>query len=232
MKKAAMILSITMMLIVTGCGKETQKPPVPSVPMETPQALVLKVVTAMQAGDRQSFLECFSVSQSEYDALEAMIETVESYITFESAFIKAYGQEAWDTFQDRDQAPDGADTTLIGITAEDVEQARQWKPQGDPPVFRFPNTSGPATIIKLDGGWVFQLGQMLGNPTETQLSQMAKTLRAMDDLVSKYSKAIGKENISGEDIDFQMGKEMMGMIGIGLKIPDRFDIDEVIKQDH
>jgi hypothetical protein len=229
MNKTAIILSIVM--VFTGCGRKTDTPQVSPVPMESPEAVVVKAVTAMHSCDRQAFLECFSVSQSEYSVLEAILQAGEVFSGFKADFIKAYGKEEWDRFQDPNQAPDGADMSLTFVTSEEVERARQWRPEGDAPHFQFPNTHGPTVITKQGTGWIIQFGEMLGNPSEEELSQFVEMMLAMRDLVTKYSNAIGTEGISGEDIDFQMGKDMMGMVfGIGLKAPDRFDIDEIIKQ--
>ena len=81
--------------------------------------------------------------------------------------------------------------------------------------------------VEKDGGWmvdgdrIYPDEEMMDNVTKMQ-GQLAGHLR-------KYMKAIGHESITAEDLDFQMGRDLLrDVMGIEFEageVPDRFDID-------
>ncbi|MDA3821073.1 MAG: hypothetical protein PF450_00470 [Bacteroidales bacterium] len=222
------LLLTSIVLLFTACSSKTSEDQITSVPMDTPHALVMKSVSAMKASDREAFLECFSVSQQEYEVLDAIMDTGVAYLDFKSNFVNVYGEEAWVKFQDPEQAPEGADMSFTFVTDEDVAKAKAWEPEDDILSFQFPNAQGPAFISKMESGYIFEFGEMLGKPKSKEIAQFINLMDSMTELISDYTHAIGYTGITAEDIDYQMGKDMMkNVFGFSLNTPDRFNIEEI-----
>lgn len=220
---------ISIIFAIAACNRSSFVPPVSPVPMDTPEVLVVKAVTALHRGDKKAFLECFSSSQVEYQVLESIILASESFIAFKKRFIQVYGKSAWLSFQDREQAPGHADMSMTFVTANDVLNAKEWRPKGYKPKYHFPNTNGPTFITRQGDGWIIKMGNMLGDTSDERKLRYIELMNSIRDLTQKYSQVIGKANILPEDLDFQMGKEVMDILfGIKILAPDRFNIDAII----
>jgi len=174
----------------------------------------------VQANDRQR------------EFLQRTIEFLKASADFKEAFIKAYGQEAWVTFQDPAKGPtDGNATLTIADPSEHLArvQTAPIDERGTEATCEVPEKNGPPKKIRMintPSGWQVDGGSMC--PDEATMSETAPKAKRLAEVIRKYQRAIGRPGIKPEDIDAELGKAIAQVLtGVNPPGPRRFDIDNL-----
>jgi hypothetical protein len=64
-------------------------------------------------------------------------------------------------------------------------------------------------------------------PPGAEPEALADVMAGMTAMVEKYQKAIGRKDISGEDIDAELGRAIGKLLGFETPTKHRFDIDKI-----
>jgi hypothetical protein len=79
----------------------------------------------------------------------------------------------------------------------------------------------------VNGRWFVDAKSLL--PPNAKPEAFVQMMTKFTGLVGKYRKAIGRDGISGEDIDVELGRDMVKLLlGISMNQPHRFDIDKIV----
>lgn len=168
------------------------------------------------------------------DFFISLMDSFEAIDAFKKKFIGTYGEEAWATFQaplsDDQKRPD------MNLTMPDLDEIQRessgWEANDtNQGVFdSLPRVALP--FKQVEDGWVIDGTKVF--PDEETLVGFTETQRKLTSFIEGYMKAIGHPGISPEDIDYQMGKDLMiVLMGRELKVggespnPDRFKLDEL-----
>ncbi len=188
----------------------------------------------MIARDREGLLSLVSGGVKAQQFFAALVESFEVLDAFEARFVEAYGEGAWTAFID--PSPDDQNGADFTVSFPDLDALKQenadWQANAE--------NEGvlllmPAVRMKFEEsseGWVIDGAGLF--PGEEVLVGYTETQRMLNGFVEKYMKAIGHEGIGPEDIDYQMGKDILIlMMGGEFKSdgkpvnPDRFKIDDL-----
>lgn len=194
----------------------------PSGPAKTPRAVIQRLASSLQDGRRQAFLSCFVGTPEEMAGPRALYVFSQAGIAFRRDFIKAYGQEGWEKFQNEDPGGANAKLDLVPTDVSDIRievqgrQARAINPDGGKPL----------PLVAVEGGWAIPAAKML--PPGAEPAKLEAMMEKMAAAISKYRKAIGREGVTVSDIDFELGRALMKiMTGMEIDAPHRFDIDKM-----
>jgi hypothetical protein len=163
----------------------------------TPRDVVLKMQRMLVAGDKKGYADCFTGSERSRTLILAMYDFVRAGYEFQDAFTAAYGQKAWEDFQDDEgvklSLPRRDDAWAKGLTI-DVK--------GDRAVVTAPGRKQEMIVVRKEGRWMIDAdsGATAGDPMTAArvMTRMATALRAAKG-------EIGKPGVSGEDLDRALG---------------------------
>lgn len=199
-------------------------------PADTPSQLLQRFTLAMHEADRDGLVSCVTGSRAEKQAMASIADFGQAVFRFRDAFVRTYGQEEWERFLDPEGAPEGGDTNFMLLSKEDVAAMKDAaiEVSGDKAHTPFPNTAERLSMIKTGQGWLVEAASLL--PPGAEADKFATMMDTMTQLIDRYGKAIGHSDITGEDIDAELGKAMMREIfGISFPGEARFDIDKIAK---
>jgi hypothetical protein len=189
-------------------------------------------MTALHRGDEAAFFAVVQAEGRQREFLAASIEFLKAGADFREAFVKAYGEQAWATFQDRATAPPDGDAALTVSDPGEHLARVQGAPideRGDEAACEVPEKSGPpktVRLVKVSGGWRVDGASMC--PPEPALSETAPKAKKLAETIRKYQRAIGRPGIKPEDIDAELGKAIAQLLtGQAPTGPRRFDVDNL-----
>lgn len=227
------IFCILLVFSLIGCGKKDHVS-VPVSPATSSNEALMRALEAMKKRDADSLLSLVSGGDEPQALLASVIETFEVVDVFKEKFIDAYGDQAWLEFL----APpeEGQTRPDMSLVIPDFEKlitsSTNWEANDDNQG-RFETLSNLSLPFKeKGGGWIIDGDSIY--PDEDTLIKYTETQKVLIEFIESYSHAIGKEGISPEDIDYQMGKDLMITLLGGEFIvdgksanPDRFKLDEL-----
>ena len=177
-------------------------------------------------------IECVAGDETSLKVAGSMFDFSLAVSAFQADFVKAYGQDAWKKFQSKDSAdaPKGGNATL-NVMPEDMKQqieSAEIKTDGDKATLLAKGEDDPLPLVKQGDEWKVDGSALTQRGGPDQAAKLAETMQKMAAMVTKYRKAIGAEGIKAEDIDYQMGRDMMkAMSGMTLPGEERFNIDDL-----
>jgi len=224
--KALVTVCVSVLILLTGCGSRAKFPE--SRPVKTPQEVFARLAEAMYTVDRTEMIACFTGTDEEKKAIGSLATFGAASLSFKTAFIKAYGQEEWDAFQDPERSPEEGSARLNLVTEDKLKEMKSAaiRIEGSNAFVSIPNESREATILKDGNGWLIQASSFL--PPGAEPSAFSRTMDTLAATIMKYQKAVGQRGISGEDIDAELGRAMTEEIfGLTITAKHRFDIDAI-----
>lgn len=199
----------------------------PSADRERPRPTPAEAVTYFLEGSARGDASVLDVIRGDDDtiaALRATIDFVQAGLSFRQAFIAAYGQDAWVQFQDPNHKPGDANAQLQLGDADNPHTLAVHENDGTAIVeVRDRFTETRVTLVEVSNGWLIEGRSML--PSGTDPAKMTATMKNLTALVQKYQKAIGRPEVTPDDIDVELGRAFMREMGIRSDAPRRFDID-------
>jgi hypothetical protein len=163
-------------------------------------------------------------SEAQKEFMRANIQVHTAAIDFRDAFTTAYGQQAWNDFQDDSKAPEDGNAKLTTIDFDEI--VARWRSaaideRGDEALCEISNVR----IIKVEGAWRVDASSVC--PEAWDMPKMIEEIKQGTVVIQKYKKAIGREGIKPEDIDAELGRAMRKVFkGVETPAPHRFDIDQ------
>jgi len=218
--------------IFSGCN--SQKNTVTLDPATTSNEALGRTLDAFEKRDKEALLALVSGGSEVQKFFGTVVDSFEVADSFKTKFVDVYGKEAWDAFQAA--IPLDQQTPSFQITFPDFEQIRKdysdWEATTDNGGVLEVVPSIPLTFKQLQDGWVIDGPKIF--PDKKTLKGFTETQSMVSEFIESYLKAIGHEEISAEDIDYQMGKDFMILLMGGELLvdgktsnPDRFKIDEL-----
>ena len=195
---------------------------------DTPKAAVMGFTRAIMKGDKKGMLVYCKGTPEELDVISAMADFAKAALTFKSAFIKAYGEQAWKDFQDPAKGPKDGNTKLNMPSQKDIDSIAKtnFKIENGKTKWSMPNSQQPVDVVLSDGKWFIVSASLL--PPGAEPAPFAKMMRSFATVLGQYQKAIGKKGISAEDIDAELGRALMKtLFGMSISAPHRFDIEKL-----
>ncbi|MEP4076405.1 hypothetical protein [Haloferula sp.] len=218
---------------LSGCNTEQQSS-VPVAPADSSNEALTRTLDALAQRDSDALLSTVSGGSKAQEFFASVIDSFEAIDSFREKFVAVYGDEAWTAFQA--PLPEDQKRPDMNLTMPDLEQIRR-----DSSDWEADDKNGgvfdalpriPLPFKQVEGGWVVDGASVF--PDEETLIGFTETQKKLTEFIISYIKAIGHEGISSEDIDYQMGKDLMiVLMGGELKVggespnPDRFKIDEL-----
>lgn len=214
-------LLLALSLAISGCSSKE-----PSTPTDA----LIQLTEAMHEGNESKLFAALEATEAQKDFILVTMDFLTATIDFRDAFTNAYGQQAWNDFQDDSKGPkDGNAKFTIMDSDEIVAQYRNAAidERGDEAFYQSLDEPGKTVrIIKVGGAWRVDASSVC--PTAEQMQQKMDQIKPITALTRKYKKAIGRQGIKPEDIDAELGRAMMKVLrGLETPAPHRFDIDEL-----
>lgn len=227
------IFILLLSFVFTGCDTKQQSS-VPVTPASSSNEALVRVLDAIKRRDTDALLSLVSGGSKAQDLFASVIDSMEAIDAFRERFVDAYGEEAWAAFQA--PLPDDQKRPDMILTMPDLDQIQKdssgWEASDENQgVFdALPGASLP--FKQIEGGWSVDGAGVF--PDEVTLVGFTKTQQKLTEFIEGYMKAIGHEGISPEDIDYQMGKDLLILLmGGEFKVggesphPDRFKLNEL-----
>jgi hypothetical protein len=223
-------LFVLSVLILTACnGHEL----VALKPASTSREALLRAIDALDKRDEGALLALVDGGADAQDFFRSIVESEKSGDAFEKKFTEAYGKEAWQVMQGTRDGPNGA--PHMRLILPDMEairtEATNWDATADNKGYFDFLPRLPIQFEKISGGWVINGGGLFKD--RTTLREMTKSQNMLTTFIRKFMKAIGHKGISADDMDYQMGKDSMALLGIEFHVKgqrgptNRFDIDHL-----
>ena len=203
-------------------------------PADSSREALLKFLQALEERDKEALLPLVDGGPEAQDFFASIAESAEVAEAFKQKLGETYGAEAWDAFQ-APLPPEGRRPDMklaMPDFAKIRTDAAAWEASGENGGV-FDGIPGiPLPFKEVSVGWVVDGSKIF--PDEETLAGFTETQRKITNFIALYMKAIGHPGISSEDIDYQMGKDLLiEMMGGEFKSdgknpnPDRFRIEEI-----
>ena len=193
---------------------------------DQPRNVLENMVTALLAEDRDTYMACFTGSAQELQVPVVLFDFSVAGAAFRADFIRAYGKAGWDKFQS--ESPGEANARLElpdGSLLAELDKATVTI-NGNSASMTVPQESKSVEFVKQADGWRINACCLV--PSGAEPDTQTRMMRSMIRTITKYRKAIGHKGISGEDIDYELGREIVSQIRGGtINAPHRFDIDKL-----
>jgi hypothetical protein len=201
----------------------------------TPKAALIQFNEGLCTGDEDKLLKAAQADDQQKEFLKAVTGMVKVGNEFRDAFIKAYGQDAWKRFNDPNIDPGNGEGNahidlpdlkdrLAKIEKATIEE------KGNEAFAEMADAKGEEQhwrMVKVEGGWVVDAAKAL-IPEGTDVPKLTQQMRNLTPLIAKHKKAIGKPGITADDIDVQMGREIVKeLTGVQTRGRPRYDVDKL-----
>ena len=215
---------------VWGCGGKPAAGPGVAATAGSPRDAVIQLTEAMHEGDEARLMALLEGTDKQKEYMRIRMDFITAGKEFREAFIKAYGRQAWEDFQDESKAPiDGNATLSVSDPEEKIARFREAEidERGEEAFCENTDTPGEKIrLIRVEDGWRVDADSLC--PDDEKMQGTIKQLGPLAKVIRKYMKAIGHEGIGPEDIDAELGREITTiMTGMELPGPHRFDIDKL-----
>jgi hypothetical protein len=226
---AAGILLFTT-LLVCGCGGDAATQPKPATTPASPREALIQVAEATHAGNEARVLAAVEASETQAEFLRVVTQYVAAVTQFRDTFVEAYGQQAWNDFQDDNKAPeDGNAKFTLSDPQKEIAKIRKLSvdDRGDEAFCQSVDEPGETVrIIKVENGWRVDAGSIC--PQEEEMQKTVRQFRPMAEIIREYQKAIGRPGINPDDIDAELGRALAKLLtGFESPAPHRFNVNEI-----
>lgn len=191
---------------------------------------MIQAFQALHEGDEAKLFAAVEATEPQKEFFRTFIQFSSAVRDFRDAFVKTYGDQAWRDFQDDNKAPkDGNAKLTINDPQEQIAKTQklQFEERGDEAFC--PSIDGSGTkvrFIRVKDGW--RIEGRSNTPPEEGMKQTLVQIRQLTEALRKYQKAIGKPGIKGEDIDAELGREIVKILrNVETNTPHRFDINKL-----
>jgi hypothetical protein len=219
-------------------GKDKDKPAAKTP--SSPKAAMTQYYEGLCTADEDKLFKAVKADDQQKDLLKALIGFTKVGTEFRDAFIIQYGQAGWTRFNDPNVDPGNGEGNANLAVPDLKEQLTkianvQIVEKKDEAFADLPDPSGKVqrwrmVMVLQDGrvdGWVVDSASLL-TPEGTDVPKLTAELRKMTDLVAKHRKAIGKPGITGDDIDVELGKQVVQeLTGTPARGRQRYDVDKL-----
>jgi hypothetical protein len=199
----------------------------------TPEAALVMATEALLDGQEAKFLAAFKIKDDkEKELLKALVRFVSAGQKFKTAFIQTYTEKAWEKFNDPKHDPgNGEGNARVALLAQDevltAAKGAKITMAGDTAncTITYKNeTKTTWKFVKEKDGWLALPESFTGDATD--IEKTTKILNGFADLLPKYQRAIGKDGLTADDIDVELGKAVIKeLFGFETK-PPRFDVNK------
>jgi hypothetical protein len=204
-------------------------------PASPKEAMVMVTEGLCDANEEQLFKALQTANEKEKEFVKALVRFIRNTRSFQTAFVKAYGEKAWERFNDPNIDPghgEGNATLTVMDKKEgldNIEKAEiKLAETNDSATCEITDKKGKKItwrMTKVADGWMVQASTFTAG-TGADLDKTVKLFGTFADLLPKYQKAIGQKGITADDIDVELGKAMVKeLFGLPTK-PPRFDPDQ------
>jgi len=213
-KLSAVCLAVAMTLMNCRCDSGSPEPR----PAKSPRDLVIRVGEAMYEMNKPEFLACFSGNDAEMKAIGSVADLGAAALRFRGAFIEAYGEQQWESFQDPKKGPKQANATLDLLTKAELEEMKRAniRIEGDRAFCSGPKESSEVVMVKHADGWLIEASSFL--PPGAEPEALSDVMTRLAAAVSKVQEVIGREGITVEDIDAELARAMADVM-FGMTTP-------------
>ncbi|MBC8872530.1 MAG: hypothetical protein H8E44_24110 [Planctomycetes bacterium] len=196
----------------------------------SPREALIRYAEVLHDGDESRLFAALQATEAQKDFMRANMQFLTAKNAFRDAFTTAYGQQAWDDFQDDSKGPKDGNAKIT--TTDSDEIVARWRnatidERGHEALCKDSAGAEKAVrLIKVDGAWRVDASSVC--PRTQQMRKMIEEIKPVTVLLRKYEKAIGREGIKPEDIDAELGRAIMKVLkGVETPAPHRFDIDRL-----
>lgn len=196
-------------------------------PAPTPEKALHNCFYSMFKLEKRKFIESFYATKKERKALSAIIDYGAAAKEFRNKFIGAYGEQAWNNFQDPKKAPKEGDATFRMFLEQDFNKLdfNLVKVKKGTAKFYVEKENRNIELIKTNDGWLLVASKFLQPGVKAE--DFGNLMANMTKVTSKYMKAIGYKGIAPEDIDAELGRAWASEIGFSFSTEHRFNIDKL-----
>ena len=228
-----LLLSLAAALVVTSCNSKPAED-ADLAPAASSNEALMRTLEALEKGEAENLRSLVAGGTKAQAFFDSAASSFAATDAFEQKFVASYGADAWTAFNA--PLPLEEKRSDMRLVVPDLAQIRkdsaQWQAdQANDGVFDgLPQIK--LRFKQVAKGWVIDGPAVL--PDEKSLIAATKLQNALADLITRYMKAVGHPGLKAEDIDYQMGKEFLGILmGVEFKsgddpaIPDRFKLEEL-----
>ena len=214
-----------------GCKGKQEPSAAMKAAVATPRGAANQMIKLLCEGPKEDFLSCFVGTDDERKAPEGEFDFVQAGLAFQKAVLKAYGQDGWKRFQVKNdkEAHAGLDLPDEKFVLSLVPKANLTEEGSEATLVIFREGDFEQLTLKMvkeENVWKIKAISFV--PNGAKPDKFAALMQGIAKTISKYQKAIGKPGIKPEDIDVELGREMMGhSFGLSTTRPHRFNIDEI-----
>ncbi|CAN5395071.1 hypothetical protein BH23VER1_BH23VER1_33720 [soil metagenome] len=175
---------------------------------DSPKAVAVQVAEALRAGDVNAFVAGFDATDEEVEFLNSLGTFAAAAVDFRDKFIKAYGLDYWNAFQNYDDPPGAHDFAFTNVTEAQVAELKALDDAKlrETRQVKLPNTATVQSLVERDGQWFIDASTML--PPNASMAAMTRHVKATTAIVERYAKLIGKDDVLARDIDHDMGRAL------------------------
>jgi hypothetical protein len=221
----SLLASLFLAIMIIGCSDSSLISGESAAP--TPEKALHSCFYSMFKMEKNNFIECFYATQKERLALSAIIDYGVAAKEFRDKFIAAYGEQAWNNFQDPKKAPKESDARFRMFLEQDFKKLdfNLVKVKEGTATFYVENENRNIELIKTNNGWLMVASKFLRPGVKAE--DFGNLMANMTKVTSKYMKAIGYKGIAPEDIDAELGRAWASEIGFSFSTEHRFNIDKL-----
>jgi hypothetical protein len=197
-------------------------------PSDTPKEAVAAFMNAFKASDPKQLMATATGDAQQKRNMAKFARYLQATVLFRDDFVAEYGQKAWQRFNSPTHSPGKANATLtLNIPDDDILDNLQIDIQGDRAIVKAPGEPQPMILRKIKGGWIVDM-ETLEPAGGQSLDASMELMNQLAPIIVKYRKAIGKEGITPDDIDYELGREMAPVLtGMELPVESRFRIEDL-----
>jgi len=204
---------------------------------KTPKDALTAATEGLLDGDEKKFSSAvLAKNPKDQELIKALVKFVTAAQKFKTAFVAQYMDKGWDRFNDPKYDPGNGEgnTTLrlqTKMEALDAVKAAKIDEKGDTATCEIEQKSGKKKTWKFakvkdkdKEGWLVSAETFTDGSSD--VDKTIKILNGYAELLPKYQRAIGKEGITADDIDVELGKAFVKLVyGLETK-PPRFDVNK------
>ncbi len=187
--------------------------------------------TALLNGDAEAAIAVVEGSDKEKKALTARANYQRASVQFKTAFVNKFGDGAWAKFNSPEHLPEPATSQRPPFNARlsvfeqvDLDQMLLYKPQENGDEASYPAEQGDLKVVKKNGVWKLVAASLLP-PGLDGADKATQILTASTSHIARFTKAIGKDGVSADDIDVELGRAIVETLyGFSSQESHRFDV--------
>ena len=231
------VVSSTTALAARGCQEPNDSSPDVSEATGalTPGDAGLEYFFCLLAGDAEPAKKVCTNTDTFWSVCESTANFVGSAAQFRRRFIEQYGRSAWNAFNDENHTPrrvnGGAANGSLTVMELDeftwIYRELNENQSEDESSCRYPNTETELVVIKKEGRWYVDLEKSTPMEVE-QIESILTAFRGISTGVRQLTPAIGREGVSPNQIDYELGRISLRALGKGEFPPQPdFTLDEL-----